>query len=204
MIPLIELAAVAVSALYGVLRGLRSGFDAVGLVCVAAAAAFGGGTLRDLFLGRRPLFWIEYEYLLWIVIGLALLGAFIPQRIARVERLLIYPDAIGLGLFSVAGTAVALQEGMSPLLAIIMGVITGTFGGVVCDVICNETPTLFRTSPLCATCALVGSVLYLASLGAGLPTSAAQGIAIVAAAVLRLIAVFRNWTLPTRAISSGG
>ncbi|MEO0530282.1 MAG: trimeric intracellular cation channel family protein [Planctomycetota bacterium] len=201
MIPLIELAAVASSALYGVLRGLRCGFDAVGLVSVSAATAFGGGTLLDLFLGRRPLFWIEYEYLLWVVIGLALVGAVLPRSVARVERLLVYPDAIGLGLFSVAGTAVALQEGMSPLIATLMGVVTGTFGGVICDIICNETPTLFRPSPLCATCALLGSLTYLGTLEAGLPTPAAQGVAIVIAAVFRIVAVLRNWTLPTKAIA---
>ncbi|TWT94827.1 hypothetical protein Pla108_36780 [Botrimarina colliarenosi] len=201
MIPTIELAAVAASALYGILRGVRNGFDVVGIFSVAAATAFGGGTLRDLFLDRRPLFWVERESLLWMVLGLSVIGAIVPRRLARIEPLLIWPDAIGLGLFSVAGTAVALQSGMTPLIAAVMGVITGTFGGVICDVIFNETPSLFRTTPLCATCALLGSVVYLAMAALEVPVTVSQPVATAAAATLRLVAVWRNWTLPVRSIA---
>lgn len=204
MIPTIELLAVTATAMYGVLRGLRSGFDLVGLVSVAAAAAFGGGTLRDLLLDRRPLFWVEQEHLLWVVMGLSAVGAVAPRRVARVERLLVFPDAIGLGLFSIAGTAVAVESGMSPLVSIVMGVITGTFGGVICDVICNETPTLFRASPLCATCALLGAVIFLVCESQGLPNVIAQWSGVASAALLRVVSVRRNWVLPSRTLLMDG
>jgi uncharacterized membrane protein YeiH len=204
MIPSIELAAVAASALYGTLRGLRNGFDIVGLLSVAAAAAFGGGTLRDLFLDRTPLFWVEHEYLLWVAFGLAAVGAVAPRMVARIEPYLVWPDALGLGLFSVAGAAVAVEAGMSPLIAAVMGVLTGTFGSVICDIICNETPNLFRTSPLCATCALLGAIVYLAGDALGVPSAISQPTAIAAAAMLRLVAVWRNWTVPVRSLAPVG
>lgn len=200
MIPTIELLAVTAFAIYGVLRGLRCGFDLVGLVSVAAATAFGGGTLRDLLLDRRPLFWVDQEHLLWVVIGASIVGAIIPRRIAKIEPLLVFPDALGLGLFSVAGTAVAVEAGMSPLISIVMGVVTGTFGGVICDVICNETPTLFRTTPLCATCSLLGAIIYLVLGPIGAPPVVAEWTAIAAAALLRLLAVWKNWVLPSRTL----
>ncbi|QDV75657.1 trimeric intracellular cation channel family protein [Botrimarina mediterranea] len=202
MIPTIELAAVAASALYGILRGLRDGFDIVGLLCVGAATAFGGGTLRDLFLDRTPLFWVEHEYLLWVVFGLAAVSAVTPRMVARIEPYLIWPDALGLGLFSVAGAAVAVNEGMSPLIAAVMGVITGTFGSVICDVICNETPNIFRTSPLCATCALLGAIVYLTGESLAIPATISQPLAITAAATLRLLAVWRKWIVPVRLLES--
>lgn len=201
MIPFLEFAAVAASALYGILRGLRDGFDIVGLLSVSAAAAFGGGTLRDLFLDRRPLFWVEHEYLLWVVFGLAAASAVAPRLVVRIEPWLVWPDAIGLGLFSVAGAAVAIEAGMSPLIAAVMGVVTGTFGSVICDVICNETPNLFRTSPLCATCAFLGAVVYLIAEALGIPAAVSQPLATAAAAALRLVAVWRNWILPVRLLS---
>lgn len=198
MIPAIELAAVVAMALYGILRGLRAGFDVVGLVSLSAAVAFGGGTLRDLFLDRRPLFWVEREELLWIVLGLSLVGAVLPRLVVKVERLLLLPDALGLGLFSVAGTAVAIDAGMTPLIAVVMGVVTGTFGGVICDIICNETPSLFRNSPLQATCALLGAVGYLIAAEFSPVEWVPQAIGIVAASLLRIVAVWRNWQLPIR------
>lgn len=198
MIPTIEFAAVVASALYGILRGLRAGFDLVGLVSVSAAVAFGGGTLRDLFLDRRPLFWVEREELLWVVFGLSLVGACVPRIVVRVERFLLLPDALGLGLFSVAGTAVAVDSGMPPLVAVVMGVITGTFGGVICDIICNEPPSLFHNSPLQATCALLGATSYLIAAEWSQVEWLPQAIGIFAASLLRVLAVWRNWQLPVR------
>ena len=204
MDPAIEFIAVAASALYGILRGLRCNFDIVGLLSVAAATAFGGGTLRDVFLDRTPLFWIEKEYLLWVALGLAAVSAVAPRKIARIEPWLVWPDALGLGFFTVAGAVVALDAGMTPLVAAVMGVITGTFGSVICDVICNETPNLFRTSPLCATCALLGAIVYLTGHAVGVPAAVSQPSAIAAAATLRILAVWRNWTVPVRSLAQVG
>jgi len=198
MLDAIELAAVVVSAIYGVLRAARKGLDVVGVIVLAMVVAFGGGTLRDLFLGRRPLFWIEHDHYLVIVFVIGLIGALIPTRLAKVEKLLTLPDAMGLGLFSVVGAAFAIESGASFPVASLMGVVTGTFGGVVGDIICNEIPSLFRTSPLYATCSFIGAWLYLLVGLTAAPESVAVTVGIVATVALRLAAVRWNVSIPAR------
>jgi uncharacterized membrane protein YeiH len=158
---LIEFVAVATSALYGVLRAARHGFDVVGVFCVAFVVAFGGGTLRDVLLDRHPVFWIAAPRLVWIVLAIALVGACVPGKFRPLERFLWLPDAVGLAMFSVLGATFALEAHAPPLVAVLLGVVTGTFGGVIADVMCNQMPTLFHKSPLYATCALAAASSYL-------------------------------------------
>ena len=195
---IIETAAVVAFAIYGVLRGLRKGFDAVGLTSVAFAVAFGGGTLRDLLIDRRPLFWVANEHYVWIVVGVAFAGATFPRQLFRFERYLAIPDALGLGLFSIVGTKFAIDAGMSPVLAVLLGVITGTFGGVIGDLIYNETPSLFRQSPLYATCSLAGASFYLAFHATGVPDWLAQSAGVSITFALRMLALRYSLCLPTR------
>lgn len=157
MLTLIELLAVGCGAVFGVLLARRKQMDFVGVFAVACTTAFGGGTVRDVLLDRHPLFWIShphYPVLVFVVAGVASL---IPRIPGWVERLLPIPDAFGLALFSAIGTDYALQDGVAPFVAVLFGVITGTFGGVIGDIVCNEVPSLFRPStPLYATCAFLG------------------------------------------------
>ena len=161
MLTTIEFLAVLISGIYGVLLACRKQLDAVGVFTVAFTVAFGGGTLRDILLDRRPLFWIENDHYVMMVLGVSLIGAFLPRGIVRLERFLAIPDALGLALFSIVGTGFAMEAGTSPFIAAIFGVITGTFGGVIAEVICNEIPTLFRSAPLYAICSFTGSCVYL-------------------------------------------
>ncbi len=162
MLTTIELLAVLVSGIYGVLLACRKQLDAVGIFAVAFTMAFGGGTLRDLLLDRRPLFWIENDHYVLMLILLTLVGALVPRALLRLERFLAIPDAIGLALFSIVGTGFALESGTPPLIATIFGVITGTFGGVIAEIICNEIPSLFRSAPLYASCSFAGAWAYWA------------------------------------------
>jgi uncharacterized membrane protein YeiH len=196
----LEFAAVLSAAIYGVLRGLRKDFDIVGLISVSFAVAFGGGTLRDVLLDRRPLFWVENEAYLWTVLVVAVIGAVLPRQVAKLEPWLALPDALGLGLWSVAGTVVAVEAGMSPLVSAVFGVMTGSFGGVIGDIICNETPSLFRKSPLYATCALAGSVTYLALDAAGVSEWTSQPAGVAVAFALRMVAVQFNLHVPVKTL----
>lgn len=193
----IELGAVMSAAGYGILRASRKHFDFVGICSIASAVAFGGGTLRDLFLNRHPMFWIENAHYPVIVFVLALLGAVIPRHIKHLEKWMTLPDALGLGLFSIVGAAYAMEAGTSLFLAAIFGVITGTFGGVVADVICNETPSIFSKSPLYATCSFCGAWAYLLLLPwEVLPDGGPEALAISLTFVLRLAAVRWKVHLP--------
>ncbi len=192
----IELLAVISSGTFGVLLARRKGFDFVGVFSVALMTAFGGGTLRDLFLDRHPLFWIEHDHYPLIVFGLALATSLVRRIPVWVEKILYLPDALGLGLFSVVGVGYALAAGTSWFVAALLGTITGTFGGVIGDVVCNEVPSLFRTSPLYATCSFVGCWVYLLLVNAIPQPIMAVAAGILVTVLMRLGALYWNICLP--------
>ena len=194
----IELAATIAFAVSGFMEAARKRMDVVGVFAVAFITAFGGGTVRDLLLDRRPFYWVEHQEYAWLVFVLSLIA--VPLLHARhqqfTERAIVIPDALGLGLFSATGVSLAHDMGMPLFVSAMMGVITGVFGGVLRDVICNEIPYVFRDHRPYALCAFVGAWIYL-----GLDALAAPPvIALIASAALvaglRLLAVLRGWTVP--------
>jgi uncharacterized membrane protein YeiH len=153
-----EIAGLVAFAISGYLEAERRRMDQVGHFALAFVSAFGGGTLRDLLIDRRPLFWIEHHGWVIAVFALALVLPWIARHRARpwVERAVQWPDALGMGLFAATGTGLSLDAGLPPFVAVMMGVITATFGGVILDVLCNEVPRIFRRTELHATCAFAG------------------------------------------------
>ncbi|KXK54283.1 MAG: hypothetical protein UZ05_CHB002000937, partial [Chlorobi bacterium OLB5] len=161
----IEILGIFAFAITGIIEARRKQMDIVGTYSVAMVTAFGGGTLRDLLTGNYPLFWIKnYTYPLMILV-LAVISIFILRKSISISKpvlmLLGILDAMGLGLFSAAGASYALSLGMFWFNAVLIGVVTGVFGGVLRDVICNEVPLFFKQSQLYATCAFVGSLFYV-------------------------------------------
>lgn len=190
----IGLAAVAVNAASGVLEAGRRPFDLFGMVAVALAAALGGGSLRDVLLDRT-VFWIaDQSYLIAAVA--AGLATFAVVRLVRLPaKLFLLPDAVGLALFTVSGTQAALAVGAPWLVASLMGVVTGVFGGILRDMLCNEVPLVF-TGELYGTASWAGALLLVGLVGAGVATgwAALAGGSLVLA--LRLGAIAFGWRLP--------
>ena len=191
LITIIEIVAILVGAFSGFIEARRKRMDIVGVFIVAFITAFGGGTMRDVLLDKRPLFWVahqEYTILLFVVA----LGAapFIKQlRHIVSERLMVIADAAGLGLFAVASVAQALAAGMPLFIASMMGVITGIFGGVLRDVLCNEVPMVFRDGKPYAICAFFGCWFYI-----GLQyTSVSDDFALWASAALIMAMRLISW-----------
>ena len=151
-------------AISGILAADRRDMDLVGVFTVACTTAFGGGTIRDLILDRSPVYWIEHSALPASILVLCIASRFVglSQRIPPGSRILTLADAVGLGVFSATGALVAAGTGTSLFIAALLGVVTGTFGGVLRDIICNDVPILFRKETLYATCALAGSTVTLA------------------------------------------
>jgi len=193
----VEYLAVIVSSIYGVLLAARKGMDVMGVFAVAFAVAFGGGTLRDLFLDRTPLFWIGNPHYPMITLGIAVFSGLVLKLVGRIKPWLLLPDALGMALFAITGTAYSLEANPSWFIAAMMGTITGTFGGVLGDVICNDVPALFTPSPLNATCAFSGCWIYLLVLSIeGAPKEIAMVSAIAVIVLFRLAAVKWNWCFP--------
>jgi uncharacterized membrane protein YeiH len=198
LLTVVEAAATIAFALSGLLEAARKRLDVVGVCVVAGVTAFGGGTLRDVLLDRRPFFWVEHAAWLWALLALcvtamALLRA---RHFAPTERAMQWPDALGLGLFSAGGTQLALAQGLPPIVAVLMGVVTATFGGVLRDIVCNEIPTAFRDHRPYALCAFAGGWALVASRALGMPDSASVLVASGTASGLRLLALATDFKLP--------
>ncbi len=194
----LELAATVAFALSGVMIAARSRLDAVGLVVVAFVAAFGGGTLRDLLLDVRPFFWVKNAVFVWGILALCVVAMlFMRQRhFAPTERVIQLPDALGLGLFTAVGVDLALRQGLPNVVAVLMGIVTAVFGGVLRDIVCNEIPTAFRDHRPYAVCAFIGGWVFLGLLAVNAPDWIALVASVLVTAGLRLLALWRNWRLP--------
>ena len=186
-------------ALSGLIEAARKKLDIVGMAMVTGLAAFGGGTLRDILLDRRPLFWVQYEFWLYAILAIALFALlFVRSRHIEVTaQATQWPDALGLGIFSAGGTYIALDAGMPPLTAVLMGVITAVFGGVLRDIVVNEIPRAFNDHQPYSVLAFAGSlvVVFLHANGVNEVASIAAGTLVITG--LRLAAMIRGWRLPT-------
>jgi uncharacterized membrane protein YeiH len=191
----LDLVGVAVFAVSGVLAARNRGLDLLGVIVIAAITAIGGGTLRDLFLNRYPLFWItDVQYLTVIIASALLTVAYVRVRPPPGKALLV-ADAVGLALFALSGAQVAEAAQCPALLVVLMGTMTGVAGGVVRDVITAQVPLILRRD-IYATAAIVGVALYLLLQAFGLQRSAAFGAGMVVVIALRLLAIHWGLQLP--------
>ena len=187
-----DLLGVAVFAISGTLMAYRKHMDGFGVLVLASVTAIGGGTIRDLMLGL-PVFWVHDQSFLIAILATAVATIiwlrfqdFIPRRT------LLIADAIGLSFFVVMGTQKALEAGSSSLIAIVMGTITGSFGGLIRDVMCQETPLVLK-GQLYATAAILGGVVYTQSLALGISIYPAMVAAMLVILLSRLAAI--KWDL---------
>lgn len=195
----IEIAGTFAFAMSGLIEAARRRMDVVGVAAVSFFAAFGGGTLRDLLLDRRPFFWVQYDEYIWAVLVLAVLGG-LGLRVAHLAptaRPMLWADALGLGLFAASGAGIAADLGQAPIVCALMGVVTAVFGGVMRDLLCGQVPVVFRDRRPYAVCAFAGAWVYLGVSASPIPEWAALLCGTGAAAGLRLLSLARNWQVPT-------
>ncbi|WP_236545276.1 trimeric intracellular cation channel family protein [Tropicimonas marinistellae] len=161
---LLTIVATATMAASAAIQAVRQEFDVFGATVLAISAALGGGTVRDLLLGRTPVFWINDMTYIATTVPVAVLTWMLAQHMdtgtGRRLRLLMYFDAMGLALFTLIGTKIALDAGTTAAIAVIVGCITGTVGGMIRDVLCSLTPTILKKD-LYATISLAGGAAYL-------------------------------------------
>jgi len=198
LIYFLEFIGIVAFAISGIQAATKKEMDPVGLYFIACVTAFGGGTLRDLILDKTPVYWIQHQEFPILILILALLFAYI-RPFAKfswlAESKILIPDALGLAIFSVLGTKLALEEGTSSFIAVILGVMTGTVGGIMRDVLCNEIPYLFRKLQLYATCAFIGCYLYITLIHLNLNLNVALWVSFIFIALLRLLAMRKDWRL---------
>jgi uncharacterized membrane protein YeiH len=192
----VDLIGTFVFALEGATTAIRGNLDLVGVMVLSFATALGGGIIRDLLIGAVPPGSIRD----WRYGAVAFLGggtAFVFYRLVQQipGALLIDLDAAGLALFAVAGAGKALAYRIHPFIAVLMGGITGVGGGTIRDVLLAQIPTVLRAD-VYATAALAGSAVMIVGLGFGLPRLPMAITGGVICFVLRLVSVWRHWSLP--------
>jgi len=194
----VGLSAVAVNALTGVLDSGRKQMDLIGALLVAVATALGGGTVRDLLLDRN-VFWIADQTYLMAALGTGLISFFIIRSFNIAPKWFLIPDAIGLALFTIIGTQIALQWHTPWLAASLLGVITGVLGGVLRDILCNDVPSIFLKGELYATAAWMGALSLIGLQHIGLTPVNAAWVAMGIVLLIRLLAMRYKLTLPALA-----
>jgi len=182
-----------VFGLSGGLMAVRQKFDLLGVIAIAFLPAIGGGTLRDLLLDQ-PVFWLTDTYILWLPTLAGILAFILPDRLSRI-RSLKWIDAGGLALFAVVGASKAMGLGFDFGICVLMGTITATAGGVIRDVVCNETPLLLRQD-IYATAAILGAATFFLATVLGLGELAALSLGASVCFVVRALSLHFGWNLP--------
>jgi uncharacterized membrane protein YeiH len=191
----LDLLGVAVFAVSGALAGVSRRLDLFGITVLAAVTAIGGGTVRDVLLGRQPVFWIRDPKYIYVILATTALAVIGQTRITNLETPLLIADAVGLALFALSGAESVEAEGHAWIVVILMGTMTGVAGGVVRDLLSGVVPVLLRRD-IYATAAIAGIALYLALQAAGLKRRFAFVTAILVVVALRLLALRFDWQLP--------
>ena len=192
---------VAVFALSGALMAARKGMDPFGFALLATLTGVGGGTLRDLLIGTRPVFWVgDPSDVLVCLIVAELVFALGPRRVAALEggrrgRVLLWADALGLALFAITGTVKALAAGVPALSAVALGTVTAAFGGIIRDIVAGTTPLVLRQE-IYVTAAALGAAVLVGLRGLGLDPVWSAALGFAAAFTLRALALLRGWSLP--------
>ena len=185
-------------ALSGLLEAARKKLDLVGMAMVTALTAFGGGTLRDILLDRRPFFWVVNVTWVWVIIAMCFLALiFLRRRHLEVtESAMQWPDALGLGIFAAGGTQIALDSNMPAVVAVIMGTITAVFGGVLRDIVVNEIPKAFSDHMPYAVIAFTGAWVVVVGQWLNWPSVLSVALSALVVIGLRIATMLLNWRLP--------
>ena len=183
-------------AISGIRLAAGKGLDWFGAYVVGFVTAVGGGTIRDILLDIKPFWLVQPSYLIITALGLIFTIIF-RRQVVRLNHSLFVFDAIGLGLFVVVGVAKSYAAGFPWWVAVIMGTVTGSFGGLLRDVLINETPLIFRTDFYASACVL-GSIIYvLMGRYSSLPIEWVQFISAISVFIFRVLAVVLHIQLPT-------
>lgn len=195
----LEVVGTVAFAVSGAMAAVRARMDWLGVLVLAIVVAIGGGTLRDVLLGRLPVFWVVEPWPVVVasmtavlVIGLASRR---PQSAPDSWSIVVLADAAGLAVFTIAGTLIAAANDVSPPVAVLLGVVTGTGGGVLRDLLVGQRPMVL-VGQVYALAAVAGGASLLLIVEAGGDVGVARWVAVVVVLAIRLLALRRGWSLP--------
>lgn len=194
---IIDILGTMVFAISGALTAYEKKMDVFGISAVAFITALGGGTLRDLLMGSTPVAWMSDSlYFIMISMGISIALIF-KNKVQRLRKTFFLFDTIGIATFTMLGLQKALAIGLSPIVCVMMGMISAVFGGVIRDIVCNEIPLIFRKEIYAVTC-LLGGVVFFALRYFEVPNDWNLLISMGVIMGIRILAVRLNWSLPAR------
>lgn len=189
-------------AISGALAAMNRRMDLFGIFIIGFVTATGGGTLRDVLIGQTPVNWMHnlfYVYLIGISVIIAIV---FRNKLEYLKKSLFLFDTIGLGVFTITGVETGIQNDLNPIISIALGAMTGTFGGVIRDILCNEIPVIFRKE-IYATACIIGALAYVVLYDLGVNADIIYLVTSLTVIGIRLIVVKYHISLPSFYLSSG-
>ena len=196
MFDILDILGTMAFAVSGALSAMNKKMDPFGVFIIAFVTAVGGGTLRDILIGRTPVGWmLNVNYVYVIILGFILAMIF-RKKLDRFRTSMFLFDTIGLGVFTLIGLEKGLEKGLEPVICIALGTMTACFGGVIRDILCNEIPVIFRKE-IYATICIIGGIFFFILKRLEIPQDVLYLTTSMIIIAIRLMAVIFRWTLPT-------
>lgn len=183
-------------AISGALMAMNKKMDPFGVFIIAFVTAVGGGTLRDVLIGKQPVIWmndITYIFLIGISVMIAII---FRKKLRHLQKSLFLFDTIGLGIFTITGTEIGINANFHPIISIALGTMTACFGGVIRDILCNQVPILFRKE-IYATACIFGSIVFIILHNFNIDQNIVYVSTSLIVIAIRLVAVKYHLSLPT-------
>lgn len=191
----LDLIGTFVFSISGILAAVDREFDLFGATILGLVTAVGGGTLRDILIGSTPVGWmLDTHYTLVVLLALPICYFFLP-RILKLRKTFFLFDTIGIGIFTIIGFEKTMSLGLSPIIAIMMGVVSAVFGGVIRDILSNKIPLVFRKEVYAFACLSGAVVHYFLTTVIGSNTIS-MTISILVVIMIRILAVLKSWNIP--------
>lgn len=192
---LLDYIGTSVFAISGALAAMRKNFDSFGVLILASVTAIGGGSLRDVLIGNTPVGWmVNWEYIV-IIICSALVAILFRKQLAYFRKTMFLFDAIGLGIFTIIGFEIGLAANLHPIICVLLGTLSASFGGVIRDILCNQVPLIFHKE-VYASLSIIGAIVFYLLLKTNLDININYVITSSLVVVLRILAVKYEWVLP--------
>lgn len=200
---ILDLLGTVAFAISGALAAMNRKLDPFGIFIIAFVTAIGGGTVRDALIGRTPVMWMEHTIYIYLIGLVTILSIIFRNRIYYLKTSLFLFDTIGLGIFTITGVETGIQNNLEPIVCIALGVMTGTFGGVIRDILCNEIPVIFRKE-IYATASIAGAGVFIFLYNLGVNMDLVYIVTSLIIISIRLLVVKYKISLPTFTLKNDG
>lgn len=198
---ILDLLGTTAFAISGALAAMNRRLDLFGIFIIAFVTAIGGGTVRDMLIGNTPVTWMENIIYIYLIGAVTIFSILFRRRLDHLKKSLFLFDTIGLGIFTITGVEIGIQNDLNPIISITLGAMTGTFGGVIRDILCNEIPVIFRKE-IYATASIVGGLAFIILYELGVKQDVIYLATSITIILIRLVVVKYKISLPSFYLSS--